>query len=145
MSGGHAQRTLVNEADPALAAMVGVTRFDLACSQQVGYAAQALARRWAEDRALPATSVDCITTLVLAAVRHGLRFGPKAMTITLRWLDPDRVLIDVSWHRCRGMAVSSVDTADLESTADVFETLTVDWGFGASGFAPRQWMVVDTR
>ena len=145
MSGQHAQRTLVTESDPVAPGLAGVTRLDLVCSPQMAETAQGLARRWGEDRALPATAVDGIATLVRAAVGHGIRFGPKATTVALRWLDLDRVFIDVRWHRCSSTAVHFVEDGDVESTAAVFDALSEEWGFGTSGSGPSQWMVVDTR
>lgn len=145
MSGKCAQRSLVTAPAAAEPNQVGITRLDLACSPQLGCAAQALARRWGEDRALSTGAVNRIATLVAAAVGHGLWFGPKSMTMTLRWLDLDRVLIDVTWHKCLSTAASTVREADLESTVSIFDSLSSEWGFGARGLGLAQWMVVDTR
>ena len=142
---GYAQRSLVTEPAPGESDQIGITRLNLACSPQLGCAAQALARRWGEDRALPVGAVNRMATLVAAAVGHGLRFGPKSMTIALRWLDLDRVLIDVTWHQCLSTAASSAHEGDVQSTMAVFDSLSPTWGFGASDSGPAQWMVVDTR
>jgi hypothetical protein len=145
VNGEYAQRSVVAEPAPVEPDLAGITRLDFVCSPHLGPTAQALARRWGEDRALPARAVDRIATLVAAAVGHGLRFGPKSMTLALRWLDLDRVFIDVRWHKCLSTAASSVHEGGIESTVAIFDSLSAEWGFGASASGPAQWMVVDTR
>jgi anti-anti-sigma factor len=131
------------DADPT--PEVGVTRLDLVCGPQVAQTAQELTRRWAQDRALSTASSKRLASLVLAAVAHGLRFDPRSLTITMRWLDPDRVRVDVRWKGCSGTARTSEAEGDLESTAGTLDAFAQEWGFGTSSGGPIQWMVLDTR
>lgn len=123
----------------------GVTRFDLICSAQTTETVQKLTRRWCEDRALSSSAVDRLVMLVRAAVGHGLRFAPGGVTLMLRWLDVDRVRIDVRWYGCRATARLATAESDLESTAAALDVLAENWGFATSRTGPVQWMVVDTR
>ena len=86
-----------------------------------------------------------MATLLAAAIGHGLKFGPKSMTIALRWLDLDSVFIEVRWHKCLSSAASWSHGGDVESTVAIFDSLSSEWGFGADGSGPVQWMVVDAR
>jgi hypothetical protein len=128
----------------------GVTRFDLVCGEGMDAAARDLARGWCSDRAVPGAAADGIVTLVVAAVRHGLRFGPRAVVIGLRWLDPDRVAVDVRWRGCARVAESTAagSTAagrpDLELTAAAFDALSESWGLRILTPDPVHWFVVDT-
>lgn len=130
--------------EPALAA-VGVTRFDLICNARTPITVPGLARRWGEDRVLAPAAVHRLAMLVRTATEHGLRFDPQGVTLTLRWLDVDRVRIDVWWEGCRPTARRGVSDSDLESTAAALDALAEDWGFAASRSGPVQWMVIDTR
>jgi hypothetical protein len=145
MNGESAQRIRTSELDPIADDLVGVTRLDLVCSPQIGATAQAFARRWSEDRAVSTWTADAMATLTLAAVGHGLRFGPRAVTIAIRWLDLDRIFVDVRWHGGSRVAVTLLSDCDLESTETVFDALADEWGFGVSSSGSNQWMVVDTR
>jgi hypothetical protein len=129
----------------AAAPQVGVTRMDLVCDGQVARTAQERAGRWGRDRALSAAALDRLTSLVAAAVKHGLRFGPRDVAITLRWLDLDRVRVDITWNGCSATARPSAVDGGLESTATTLDAVAEDWGFGASSSGPIQWMVLDTR
>lgn len=120
----------------------GVTRLDLMCGPQVAHTAHELARRWGRDRALAASALDRLTSLVVAAVAHGLRFDPRSVTITLQWLDLDRVRIDVRWRGCSATAASS--SGELESTVGTLDALAEEWGFSTSTWGPVQWMVLHT-
>jgi hypothetical protein len=128
------------DADP-----VGVTRVDLVCGPQVAHTALELVRRWGRDRALSSTAMVRLSSLVLAAVSHGLRFNPRSVTITLRWVDLDRVRVDVRWRNCSRTAIPVEADGDLESTAGTLDALAEDWGFATSSWGPVQWMVFDTR
>lgn len=121
-------------------------RLDLLCSPRIELTAEELARSWGGEQALSAHAVERLAGLVLAAVRHGLRFGPRGVTIEVRWLDRDRLRIDVRWRECSGRAVASRPGAgDVESTAATLDALAESWGFGASSTDPLQWIVLDTR
>lgn len=121
----------------------GVTRLDLVCGPKVAHTAHEMARRWGRDRALTPPTLDRLASLVVAAVAHGLRFDPRSLTITLQWLDLDRVRIDVRWRGCSTTADSSA-TGDLESTIGTLDALAEEWGFSLSRWGPVQWMVLHT-
>ncbi|WP_460709679.1 STAS domain-containing protein [Nocardioides dilutus] len=133
----------LREADSA--PEVGVTRLDLVCGPDVARTAQELTRRWARDRALPAASVSRLGALVLAAITHGLRFDPRSVTIAVRWVDLDRVRVDVRWKGCSATARPAGASGDLESTTGTLDALAEDWGFSTNAWGPVQWMVLDTR
>jgi hypothetical protein len=124
---------------------VGVTRFDMICNARTPVTVAGLARRWGEDRVLSAAAVGRLAMLVRAAMEHGLRFDPRGVTMTLRWLDVDRVRIDVWWDGCSSTARRARFDGDLESTAAALDVLAEDWGFTTSRSGPVQWMVIDTR
>ena len=130
--------------EPALAA-AGVTRFDLICNARTPITVPGLARRWGEDRVLSREAVSRVAMLVRTAMEHGLRFDPRGVTMTLRWLDVDRVRIDVWWEGCRSTARRGVSDGDLDSTVAALDVLAEDWGFATSRSGPVQWMVIDTR
>jgi hypothetical protein len=138
-------RSLATEPLPVAPGPVGVTRLDVECNADLNAIALALASRWCEDRAVPASAAESVTALVVAAVGHGLRFAPRAVSIAIRWLDPDRVRVDLRWRDCSRATVSVVDNTALESTVAVFDALSDDWGFGGTGPDSTQWFVVDTR
>lgn len=144
MHPGQAVRRAVSVGD-AGATMVGVTRMDLVCGPRIGLTAQELARRWGEDRALSVGAIDRLAALVLAAVGHGVRFDPRGVTIMVRWLDVDRVRVDVKWHGCSGMARLPVANGSVEATAATLDAFAEDWGFGTNTSGPIQWMVLNTR
>lgn len=123
----------------------GVTRMDLVCGPQIARTAHDLALRWGRDRALPAAALDRLTALVLAAVTHGLRFAPKGVAIAMRWIDLDRVRVDVTWKGCSSTAMPPAMDEELEATAATLDAFAEQWGFGTVSSGPIQWMVLDTR
>lgn len=133
------------DTDAGATTILGIARTEVGHSPQLEVAAQQLACRWGEDRALSAAAVGRLAALVVAAVRHGLRFDPRGVTIRLRWLDPDRVHLEVRWHGCSGTAPSPVASGGIESTAATLDAYAEEWGFGISKSGPTQWMVIDTR
>ncbi len=123
---------------------------DLVCGPRIAVTAEQLARSWGRDRALSSAAIDRLSALVLAAIGHGLRFGPRGVTIKVQWLDRDRVRIDVMWRECSGRAARSVPGApgtggNVEATAAMLDALAESWGFGTSRADPHQWIVLDTR
>lgn len=120
-------------------------RMDLVCSPRVESTAQQLVRQWAREQALPPAAIDQLAALVLAAVGHGLRFGPRGVTILVHWVDHDRLRIDVKWRACSGRALTPRPGVDVESTAATLDALAEAWGFGTSNTDPHQWIVLDTR
>jgi hypothetical protein len=142
---GRARRADPGIPDTGVPDLPGVTRFDLVCGEGMDATAQDLARGWCNDRAVPRTAADSIVTLVAAALRHGLRFGPRAVAIGLRWLDPDRVAVDVRWRGCsRVTGSTAAGTRDLETTAAAFDALSESWGLRILTPDPVHWFVVDT-
>lgn len=123
----------------------GVTRLDLMCGPHVAHTAHELVRRWGRDRALAASAMDRLASLVVAAVAHGLRFDPRSVTITMQWLDLDRVRVDVRWRGCSTTATVPASDGALESTVGTLDALAEEWGFSTSSWGPVQWMVLDTR
>jgi hypothetical protein len=138
-AGDRQRGTRTGPPDPAAP---GVTRLDLHCNDATDDTAQALVRRWCKDRAVPVPAANAIVTLVRAAVVHGLRFEPRAVGVGLRWLDPDRVLVDLRWRGCAGTAV---DAGEQDATTAVLDACAEAWGFGTSASGPTHWFVVDTR
>ncbi len=134
-----------HEENAAAVLTVGVTRFDLICGAETTDTVLGLTRRWGEDRALGSGAVGRLGMLVRAAMEHGLRFAPRAVTVMVRWLDADRVRIDVRWHGCRATARPTATESDVESTAAALDVLAEDWGFTIGRSGPVQWMVLDTR
>jgi|GEM_PF-6959108 len=121
----------------------GVTRTELACGPETAETAARLARQWGQDRVIGSAAVDRLVDVVLAAVTNGLRFGPTRVTLTLKWLDLDRVRVDAEWTGCSRVASSHENSYDVESTVATLEALTEHWGFGATRSGPIQWMVLD--
>lgn len=122
----------------------GVSRFDLICSARVQEAGDQHVRRWAQDRALPTRAIDRLSLLTWAALGHGLRHGPRAVTVILRWVDLDRVRVDVQWHGPTRAARSSVSSQQVEASIALFDAVAETWGFG-HGSPGSQWMILDTR
>lgn len=141
------QATQLNPTDPdvQVTTLLGMTRIDLVRNPQVGQTARQLALQWAQDRALTDAAIGRLTALVDAAVGHGVRFDPRRVTIRLRWLDPDRVRVDVKWRGCSGTARATVTSGDIEVTVATLDAYAEDWGFGISDDGPVQWMIIDTR
>jgi hypothetical protein len=104
-----------------------------------------LLRRWAENRALSEVARVRIASLVRAAMGHGQRFGPRALTILIGWVDPDRVRLEVRWLGCSASARVNMSGADVGVTISTLDTLADDWGFGRGQRCWIHWMIVDTR
>jgi hypothetical protein len=121
----------------------GVSRLDLICGPGVREACEAHVRRWARDRALPTRAADRLCFLTSAAVGYGLLYHPRGVSVIMRWLDLDRVRVDVRWHGCARVSRGTVSTERLESTVALFDAVAESWGFG-HGSPGTQWMVVDS-
>ncbi len=139
-SGGAPDRNLE---DGAADRVPGVSRFDLICGPRVSETCEQLVRRWAQDRALPARAADRLCALSSAALGHGLGYGPRGVSVILRWADVDRVRVDVRWHGCTPVSRRTVSSQKLQSTIALFDALAESWGFG-HGSPGSQWMVVDS-
>jgi hypothetical protein len=114
------------------------------CGPQVRQTCEQWVRRWARDRALTTRVADRLSVLTSAALGHGLLYGPRGVSVRLRWADLDRIRVDVRWHGCSEVSRSTVDSDDVEAIGALLDALTDTWGFG--GGAPGwQWMLVDCR
>ena len=63
----------------------------------------------------------------------------------MRWLDPERLRVDIRWHGCSGTTRMLLADSAEELTAVTLDTFTEDWGFVTIGSRLTQWMVLDTR
>ena len=136
--------------DAACESTVGVTRIDLVCGPAIEQTAEALTRRWAQDRALGVPITERLGTLALTATEYGLRFAPRGLTLQIRWLDLDRIRLEVRWHGCSSTAhPSSRDPfrvrGEIEQVAAILDAMTDDWGISRDAHARVHWMVLDTR
>lgn len=123
----------------------GVTRIDVVCQPQAVGTVLAATRRWADDRALPVVACERLTGLVYAAIGYGLRFDPRGVTLLIRWIDPDRIRLDLRWHGCSATARESTADCDVSETISTLDAIAETWGFGRGRRGPVHWMVVDTR
>ena len=121
----------------------GVSTFDVICGPGVRETCEQHVRRWARDRALPTRAADRLWVVTSAALGHGLLYGPRGVSVTMRWADLDRVRVDVRWRGCTRVAQGAVSTQELESTLALLDAVAESWGFGA-GSPASQWMVVDS-
>jgi hypothetical protein len=138
--------TSAGDARPAeTAPPPGVTRFDVLNQPQVVQTVLGLMRRWAEDRALSDVARVRLAALVRATMGHGLRFGPRALTVLIGWVDPDRVRLEVRWIGCSTIASGNLSGHDVGATISTLDTLADGWGFGSGRSGWVHWMVVDTR
>ena len=129
---------------------LGVTRIDLVCGPAIEQTAEALTRRWAQDRALRGPIAERLAGLALTATEYGLRFGPRGLTLQIRWLDLDRVRLEVRWHGGSGAALPisrdpSRARRDIEQVAASLDQMADEWGISSDAQAPVHWMVLDTR
>lgn len=123
----------------------GVTRFDLVCRTGIVENVLALTRRWAEDRALRDRASARLAVLVRAAMAHGLRFDPRTMTLQVRWLDRDRIRVDLRWFDCAAAAKPSPGADRVGATTWLLDTVANTWGIGRTRNGWVHWIVVDTR
>jgi hypothetical protein len=146
MSGGHrtARAALPISAEDAFTTAPGTTRYDLVCRPEIVETAVSLLRRWAEDRALNEAARQRFLALSFAGLTHGLRYDPRGLTVLMRWLDPDRVRLDLRWLGGLGVTRTTVAESDLECTESTFDALADDWGFGLNPTGWVHWSVIDT-
>lgn len=117
----------------------------MVCQPSAAETMVALTRRWAEDRALLAGPRERLAMLVRAAMSHGLRFDPRRVTLLIRWLDRDRVRMDLRWLGGSDTAQPSPEFDDVRATISTLDTFADEWGVGRKESGWVQWMVVDTR
>ncbi|UMG91831.1 hypothetical protein [Nocardioides sp. TF02-7] len=123
----------------------GVTRFDVLCRPGVVETVLGLVDRWASDRALSEGSVTRLESLMRVTLAHGLRFGPRRLTLLIRWQDLERVRVDVRWSGCSDAAAADQGGHDLQATIATLDALAADWGVARDDGGWLQWIVADTE
>ncbi len=104
----------------------------------------AVARKWCVDRALRPATVTTVAYLTGEAVSCGRRVGAKGLSLRMRWLDLDRMRIELDWHGCRAAALSADEA--LQPSVCPFDRLADGWGVEARGVdESHQWFDIDTR
>lgn len=78
---------------------LGVRRVDLAWDSSTRQAASRYVRSWARDRALSSSVIDRMSAAVGAELVVGPPFEARGVTLRLRWLDLDRVGVELRWRR----------------------------------------------
>ncbi|MDF1605795.1 hypothetical protein [Nocardioides sp. YIM 152315] len=145
MTEGHGGHAAVPQEVPAdLATPPGVARFDLLCHREVVETAVRLTDRWADDRALTGVDRERLVSLTHAAMTHGLRFEPSRMTLLIRWLDLDRVRLDLRWVGCSSTALPGTASRDVDATISTLDAIADEWGVGHSGSDWVHWIVAET-
>lgn len=112
----------------------------------------AVARRWCVDRALRPRTLLTVASLMDEAVRYGCRYGAQGLDLSIRWLDVDRMRLELTWHGCPAtrmatdMAPDRVEDSGVHLPARVFNRLADGWGVEVAGVDESwQWLDVDTR
>lgn len=124
----------------------GLTRIDLAGSPQAAEAARDVTRQWCTDRAVPIRAAARIVLLAQTATRHGLRLDPRAVALGLRWLDADRVEMDVCSCDCSRLDDGAARAgAEAGPTSAFFDAAAEEWGLHVQASDEVRWFVVDTR
>ncbi len=123
----------------------GVTRSEVLCGPRTADTAVELARQWGQDRVIGSAAVDRLADVVLAAVANGLRFDPERVTLTLQWLDLDRIRVAAEWRGCSRAAPTRDSGYDARASLATLDALADHWGFESSRSGRMQWMVLDTR
>lgn len=119
---------------------LGVSRFDLPPGRDLEDDATALVRRWGQDRALPAATVEDLCVLTCAALApHGGR-DPHGVCVRLQWADLDHVRVEVEWRGPVAAVTDEVRDEALRASADIMDTTAVRWGVDQG---PGLWMIVD--
>lgn len=119
------------------------TRMDLVCGPRIEGTALAMARDWGSHRELSDVAVNRLEALVFASVRHGLRFAPRTLTITMGWVDPDRLRVELTWRLSSASAMVALADAVSAPTGATLDAFAQEWGFGADRRGPVHWMVLD--
>lgn len=126
----------------------GTTRFHLQGSSTATTAARDLVRAWCRDRAVPGQAADRLVVLVQAATRVALERDPRRVAVGLRWLDPDRIILDVRSRGCSSPGPvagrHAHRSAQASPAAMVFEVAAQGWGSRLRATESVQWFVVDT-
>ena len=121
----------------------GVSRFDVICQPGIVETVLGLIARWADDRALPENARRRLGYLMGAAVEHGTRFEPRALTVSVRWVGVERVRVDLRWYGGADAARQERPAQALAGTIATLDALAEEWGLGHNGSAWIQWIVAD--
>jgi hypothetical protein len=100
--------------------------------------------QWVQSRVLPGPAGERLACLVRAALSHGARFAPRAVTLLIRWQDPSRVRVDLRWVGASHTATAAHPGPDLATSTAVFDAFADAWGVGPRRNGWVHWMVVDT-
>ena len=126
----------------------GTTRFHLSGNPAATTAARDLVRAWCRDRAVPGLAADRLVVLVQAATRVALEGDPRRVAVGLRWLDPDRIILDVRSRGCsRAGPVAGRPGRRSPHTSPaevVFDVAAQGWGSRLRATESVQWFLVDT-
>ncbi len=124
----------------------GVTRFHFIGNTEAEPAACDRARRWCTDRAVPAPAADRIVLLVRAATSLALELDPRRVAVGMRWLDADRVVVDVcSRGRATSCSAARARAARAGSSTIVFDAASEGWGLQHRATESVHWFVVNTQ
>jgi hypothetical protein len=126
----------------------GTTRFHLLGSPAATPAARDRVRAWCRDRAVPGEAADRLVVLVQAATRVALERDPRRVAVGLRWLDPDRIILDVRSRGCSSPGPVAGRpgrrSPHASPAAVVFDVAAQAWGSRLRATESVQWFVVDT-
>lgn len=126
----------------------GTTRFHLLGNPTATTAARDLVREWCRDRAVPGHAADRLVVLVQAATRVALERDPRRVAVGLRWLDPDRIILDVRSRGCSSPGPVAGRhgrrSPHASPAAVVFDVAAQGWGSRLRATESVQWFVVDT-
>ena len=122
----------------------GVTRLDVMWLPGSDETLMAATTHWVQSRVLPGPAGERVACLVSAALSHGARFAPRAVTLLIRWEDHSRVRVDVRWVGASHTATVRAPGGDVECSTAVFDAFADEWGVGPRRNGWVQWMVVDT-
>lgn len=126
----------------------GTTRFHLLGNPTATTSARDLVRGWCRDRAVPSQAADRLVVIVQTATRLALERHPRRIAVGLRWLDPDRVILDVRSKGCTATRPSGSRTGRRPShtspLTSVFDIASQGWGSRLRATESVQWFLVDT-
>lgn len=126
----------------------GTTRFHLMGNPTATTTARDLVRAWCRDRAVPVQAADRLVVLVQTATRVALERDPRRVAVGLRWLDPDRVILDVRSRGCSSPGPAAARhgrrSTRTSPAAMVFDVTAQGWGSRLRATESVQWFVVDT-
>jgi hypothetical protein len=126
----------------------GTTRFHLLANPAATTTARDLVRAWCRDRAVPGQAADRLVVLVQAATGVALERDQRRVAVGLRWLDADRVILDVRSRGCTSPGPASGrpgrQSPRRSPASLVFDVAAQGWGSRLRATESVQWFVVDT-